>query len=259
MDDKALLELCVKVTGSFENGIPTYWALAGNFDGMGLSAGVLQWNAGQGSLQTLLTQIAATMGWDKMQTFFKSDIHHFASLKPTEAVQWCLDHYIESGSTNVDPGAKACWQSMLQQQESIDAQVAYATNTVLARAKVLAAQFCPDTPDSTRAICFFFDLVTQSGGMQNAKGKVDPLQAGITPSVSDILAFTQQQNLRVAAQWEIATQNDPEASRLLYYAYHRSLLSNSKYVWDALSRRGAVACRGGIVHGTPVNFTSLLD
>ena len=247
--DKELLELCTKITGAFENGIPTYYALAGNFDGMGLSAGILQWNAGQGTLQNLLVQIAKGMTWDTMQTFFKSDIHHFAMLKPAEAIQWCVDHYLQEGSTNID----------LQQQASIDAQVAYATNTVLARTKLLAATYCPDTPTSTRATAFFFDLVTQSGGMQNSKGKVEPLQPGVVPDVSEVLDFTHSQNLKVAGMWEVVTQSDPLAARLLYYAYERSKLSNPAYLWDALSRRGSIACRTGVVHETPVNFTNLLD
>lgn len=259
MDNKSLLELCVKITGTFENGIPTYYAVTGNFDGQGMSAGILQWNAGSGTLQSLLINIATTLTWDTMQTFFKSDIHHFAMLKPAEAIQWCIDHYIAEGSTNIDPAAKVCWQNLLQQQASIDAQVAYATNTVLHRAQTLVTNFCPDTPSSTRATAFFFDLVTQSGGMQNARGSVQPLQAGEVPDVTEILDFAQQKDLKTAGMWEIATQNDPLASRLLYYAYHRSLLSNPVYVWDALSRRGSIACRSGVVHETSVNFTQLLD
>jgi hypothetical protein len=51
MDDKGLLELCLKISGSFENGAPDYHGVTGNFDGQGISVGVLQWNAGQGSLQ----------------------------------------------------------------------------------------------------------------------------------------------------------------------------------------------------------------
>ena len=259
MDNKSLLELCVQVTGTFEDNAPTYDAVTGNFDGQGLSVGILQWNAGSGTLQNLLVNIAATMTWPTMQTYFKSDIHQFALLKPADAIQWCVDHYLQEGSTKVDPAAKVCWQNMLQQQASIDAQVAYATNTVLARAKVLASTYCPDTPTSTRATAFFFDLVTQSGGMQNSRGKVEPIAAGVVPDVSDVLDFTHENNLKVAGMWEVVVQSDPLAARLLHYAYERSKLSNPLYIWDALSRRGSIACRAGIVHETPVNFTNLLD
>ena len=259
MDNQSLVELCVKITGTFENGTPSYDTLTGNADGCGLSAGILQWNAGSGTLQNLLVNIASTLTWETMQTFFKSDIHHFALLKPAEAIQWCKDHYIQDGSTNIDPAAKACWQGLLQQQASIDAQVAYATNTVLQRAQKFVTGFCPDTPTSTRAIAFFFDLVTQEGGMGNSKGRVQPLAPGVVPSVTDALNFAQQKDLKTAGMWEIATQNDPLASRLLYYAYHRSLLSESQYVWDTFSRKGSIGCKVGIVHGSLVNFQSILD
>jgi len=259
MKNKDLLELCLKITGAFENGTPRYDGVTGNFDGQGMSAGCLSWAAGQGTLQNLLVNIAATMTWNTMQTYFHSDIHHFAMLKPADAIQWCIDHYIAEGTTNIDPAAKTCWQSMLQQQASVDAQVAYATTTVLHRAQVFVTNFCPDTPTSTRATAFFFDLVTQSGGMQNQRGSVTALPAGNVPDLTEALAFAQTQNLKVAGMWEVATQSDPLASRLLYYAYERSKLSNPQYIWDTYSRRGSIACRCGVVHEVPVNFTSLLD
>lgn len=259
MDDKALLELCVGISGAFENGTPSYQAVTGNFDGQGLSVGVLQWAAGQGSLSTLLFKIAEKMGWDKMQTFFKSDIHHFAVLKPKEAIQWCLDHYIADGSTNVDPAAKACWVNLLSQPEAIAAQVELAETTVLSRAKLIAAKFCPDYPDSTRVIAFFFDLVTQSGGMENQRGHVDPLPPGSDPDVQDVLDFAHTHNLKCAGIWEVAVQGDQKARLLLYYAYKRSQLSKPEYVWDACSRRGSIACRGGFVHGGTVSFGDKLD
>lgn len=259
-ENKELLELCVSITGAFENGVPSYQAVTGNFDGQGLSIGVLQWCAGQGSLQTLLQKMAEKMGWDKMQTFFKSDIHHFAILRPAEAVQWCLDHYIADGSTNVDPYAKQCWVGLLSQPEAVDAQVELATSTVLTRAKILAQKYCPDYyPDSTRVLSFFFDLVTQSGGMQNKRGHVDPLPSGSDPNIQEVLDYAHSKSLKTAGIWESAAQNDPKARLLLYYAFKRSLLSNPPYVWDALSRRGSIACRGGVVHGTTVSFVDRLD
>src|SRR2546422_6327207 len=54
---------CLALTGSFETGTapPDCFAgLSGDFDGQGLSFGVLQWNLGQGSLQPLLAEIDRT-------------------------------------------------------------------------------------------------------------------------------------------------------------------------------------------------------
>jgi hypothetical protein len=258
LDYKSLLELCVQVSGSFENaGGASYTTITGNFDGQGLSVGVLQWNAGQGTLQTLLQNIGARMGWDKAQTFFSSDIHHLAVLAPADAIQFCLDHYIENGTTKVDPGALAKWQTFLNQPESIAAQVEIATNGPLMRAEALVAKFCPDYTDRVRPYAFFFDLVTQSGGMQNKRGHVDPYSG--TPDMTGVLAYTMQNHAPVASMWTSVVSGDDLAKLLLYYAYMRSMLSDPQYVWDALSRRGAIACRTGIVHGAKIDFTTLLD
>jgi len=51
---------CMALTGSFEtdHSFPDCFAgLSGDFDGQGISFGVLQWNLGQGSLQPLLRKI----------------------------------------------------------------------------------------------------------------------------------------------------------------------------------------------------------
>jgi hypothetical protein len=93
--------------------------------------------------------------------------------------------------------------------------------------------------------------------MQNSKGSVEPATGDV--DVSGILNFAQSKDLKCAGIWEIATQDDPKARLLLHYAYERSKLSNPQYVWDACSRRGSIACRGGIVHETTINFTNLLD
>jgi hypothetical protein len=259
MQDVDLLQLCLNITGSFENGAPNYSSVTGNFDGQGLSVGILQWNAGQGSLQSLLMNIGGKMGWEKAGTFFKSDIHHLALLKPGEAIQFCLDHYIATGKTTVDPNALTAWKNFLSQPESIAAQQEMAINGTLYRAKTLAAKFCRGLESNTRVLAFFFDLVTQSGGMQNQKGSVDPIDID-SASASDAINLASVNNVTVAAMWQkVVDSGDKVAILLLDYAYKRSQLSSQAYVWDACARRGTIACRTGIVHGARKDFTTILD
>src|SRR5271167_1999153 len=175
MDDNTLLTTCLSVSGAFENGGGAqYDTVSGNFDGEGISVGILQWNAGQGTLQQLLVHISFAMGWDKMQTFFKSSIQQLANSTPTDGVQFCLDHYIETGTKNIDPTAKALWQKLLTQPESINAQVQLAQQTVLAHAKRLVASYTPAYGDRTRPYAFFFDVCTQEGGMAVGHTVVPP-------------------------------------------------------------------------------------
>jgi hypothetical protein len=260
LDDKSLLELCLHVSGGFESGSgPSYTSVTGNFDGMGLSCGILQWNAGQNTLQALVTTIAGTMGWDKAQSFFGSSIQTFASLRGQAAVQWCLDHYIANGSTNVDPGAKVRWQNFLSQPESIAAQVKMASDGILAHAKRDVAVYCPDYVNNNRPYVFFFDLIVQQGGMSAGGHTIPPVPAKLTPDVKDAIAFAQDHNPACGNLWATICQGDSEAALLLHYAYARAMLANPKYQWDACSRRGTIACRQGFVHGAKIDFTPILD
>jgi len=260
MDDKSLLELCLKVSGSFESGGgPSYTSLTGNFDGMGLSAGILQWNAGQGTLQTLVANIGNAMGWDKAKTFFSSDIQQFSTLKPAAAIQWCKDHYLTTGSTHVDPGVVTRWVTFLGQPESIAAQVQMATNGVLGHAKREVATYTPDYTDRNRPYVFFFDLVTQEGGMTVGQHTVPPVPSGQVPDVSDAIAEAATNNQRCHDIWQTNLAGDDLAALLLHYAYARAVLANPLYIWDACDRRGSIACRGGVVHAATVDFTQILD
>jgi hypothetical protein len=259
LDDKSLLELCLHVSGGFENGQgASYTSITGNFDGMGISCGILQWNAGQNTLQALVTAIAAKMGWAKAQTFFGSSIQTFAGLRGQAAVQWCLDHYIVTGGKDVDPAAKVRWQNFLSQPESIQAQVEAAANGTLGHAKREVAAYTPDYAANTRPYVFFFDLITQEGGMSSGGHTVPPIPAGQTPDVTDALAFAQANNAQCATIWGGITPTDNEAALLLHYAYARASLANPLYQWDACSRRGTIACRQGIVHGAHLDFTTVL-
>ena len=262
LDNKSLLELCLKVSGGFESGTgPSYTTVSGNFDGQGMSAGILQWNAGQGTLQPLVRAIGNAMGWDKAKTFFSSDIQAFSQLPAgAPAIQWCLDKYIASGSKNLDPSAAQRWSIFLSQPESIAAQVQIASNGVLAHAQREVNAYAPDYVNDTRPYAFFFDLVTQEGGMTVGKFTVPPIPAGqLDIDISDVLAFAQANNPACHDLWEAATANDSEAELLLHYAYARAMLANPLYQWDTLSRRGTIACRVGIVHEAHIDFTSVLD
>jgi hypothetical protein len=261
LDDKSLLELCLHVSGGFENGQgASYTSITGNFDGMGISCGVLQWNAGQNTLQQLVNNIAGKMGWAKAQSFFGSNIQTFASLRGAAAVQWCLDHYIVAGGKDVDPAAKVRWQNFLTQPESVAAQVEMASNGVLGHAKREVTAYAPDYAANNRPYVFFFDLIVQEGGMSSGGHTIPPIPAGQTPDVSDAMAFASQHSAQCQALWQgVTDRGDNEAVLLLHYAYARAMLANPLYQWDACARRGTIACRQGIVHGAHLDFTTVLD
>jgi hypothetical protein len=266
MDDVSLLKTCLTVTGGFEENTMNYDAVAGNFDGQGISVGVFQWNAGQGTLQTLLQNIAAknSGGWTWVQSFFKSDIHAFAMMNGPDAVEFAKDHYIMNGSTGVAPAAVACWKNLLGQPDSIAVQQDMAIKGPLSRAKAFVLQYTPSFVDRVRPYAFFFDLVNQDGGMSKKVNGAWATIPAVAPSGatswSAALALASQKDSLCYSEWApILNNGDPLSKYLMHYAWQRAQWVNPLYVWDTVSRRGTIACRVGRVHATPINLTQTLD
>jgi len=88
---------------------------------------------------------------------------------------------------------------------------------------------------------------------------VPPIPSGQTPDASDALAFAGANDPGCQAIWAANCAGDNEAQLLLHYAYARALLANPQFQWDTCSRRGTIACRGGIVHAGKIDLTSVLD
>lgn len=258
MSDQETLELCLRISGSFENGDPAYDAITGNFDGCGISVGILQWNAGTGSLSTLLSRMIQYSSTQTINAFFSNgeDVASIAQMTAQQAKQFVLSNFTKDGM-NLTQQAVMDWQGLLQSEPSIQAQVDLATNGVLAKAVNLATQYCPQTCNM-RDTAFFFDLVTQSGGMSNSRGSVPPVTDPNHLTYAQAIQFAYQKSAKAAKHWEKTCESDSHAQLLLHYAFQRALLSRPEYVWDALSRRGAIACRGGVVHGAWFDFSDLI-
>jgi hypothetical protein len=252
MDNGQLLDICLKITGGYEGGVPSYTTLTGNPDGMGISGGILQWNAGQGTLQHLINLAASSMGWSKAQSYFKSSIQQFASLDPAAAIAFAKVHYLDDANqNNVDPAAAAAWKAFLADPAMVAAQQSLAETTVLASAQKIAAEYVPEYAQRSRAIAFFFDVVTQEGSM--ATVPVNPNGSG-----SEALSYAMTQNKECAELWQ-SELGDPLTSVLLYYGYERAKLGRAEYIWNCLGRRGTIAARKGFFENTHFDFTNLLD
>lgn len=252
MDNETLLDLCLKITGAYEGGVPSYTTLVGDFDGAGISAGILQFNAGSGTLQRLVKLAVDAMGWAKAQAYFKSDLKQFASSAPAAAIAFAKAHYLDDQNpSKLAPAAESAWKAFLGDADVVAAQRSLAESTVLASAQKLAARYVPDYATRSRSIAFFFDLVTQEGSMSTVP--VNPDGNG-----SEAIAFAQLNDARCAALWQ-AKVSDPLTSILLYYGYERAKLGRAAYIWSCLSRRGTIAARVGIVNKTARDFTKSLD
>jgi hypothetical protein len=257
MSQQETLELCLSISGSFENGDPAYDAITGNFDGMGISVGILQWCAGTGSLSGLITKIIQYSSTETVNAFFANgeNVASLAGMKPEEAKQFVLSSFTEDGM-HLTAQAIQDWQAMLLSDPSIQAQIDLATNGVLAKAYKLAGQYTKTS--NMRDVAFFFDVVTQSGGMSNSRGAVPPLPDPGMSTYQQAIQFALQHSPKSGQYWSQVCEKDEQARLLLHYAYQRALLSRPEFVWAAFSRRGTIACRGGVVNGGWFDFTELL-
>lgn len=260
-----LLDICLNISGSFEGrpGGPHWDLVSGNFDGMGISVGALQWNPGTGSIMRLLGDTFTAMATVPEEF---EDIHEMFLMKPKAARNFAIQTWTIPGDPHgaLTPEAKALWRSFLSTGECIQAQRGLATK-ILKAAIEDAEHYLPWGDVSHRTAAFFFDLHVQQGGMSK---KMDDGTWQTVEVLSGPEAAAPQLAIDFAAQagkgktayaWQdVVDSGDTLAAVLLHYAFARASMSRPQYVWDTLSRRGTIACRVGSVHGTWTDLTSVL-
>jgi hypothetical protein len=95
VNDKNYLALALNITGSFE-GMKNWTNLSNNFDGMGISLGIMQQNLGMGSLQPILSEAMALV----TQGQIEMDNEKFRLLSAMLR-QWKLDMSQSSNQNNL--------------------------------------------------------------------------------------------------------------------------------------------------------------
>jgi len=153
---------CLALTGSFETGaaIPDCFAgLSGDFDGQGISFGVLQWNFGQGSLQPLLKRVCADHNELVRSIFHDRFDRLLAVLNATKSEQMAFARSIQ------DPNRKRVvepWRGMfksLGRTEEFQRIEASAANALYKA----AGQLCADYGLwSELGVALMFDIKTQN-------------------------------------------------------------------------------------------------
>ena len=254
------LEICLGISGRFEGGDggPRWDLISGNFDGMGVSVGCLQWNPGTGSIQKLINLTAGKMG----DTSQFNDIIALGRMAAAGGTFYAVSKWV-GPNKKVLPKARALWSEFLSTPECIEAQQELAQEK-LDKAIIEATKFMPFLSEiDQRTMAFFFDVRVQQGSLTKIiDGKLwapdilqSPEEANWTRAVD--MAAERGKRQTVAAWSEIAP-NDPLAQALLHYAYERAMKARAEYQWDTLSRRGSIACRKGGVHGVWFDFTQSL-
>jgi uncharacterized protein YraI len=224
---QALAYRCLALTAGFETGTtpPECFAgLAGDFDGQGMSFGVLQWNLGQGTLQPMFQKIdrenpdvvKAAMGDGY------ADFHAMLARSHAEQMAWARGK--QSDKKWTDPWKsrfKALGRTAQMQQIEVDgAHDRFVKGLQLVKDYGLWSE---------RAAALMFDIVVQNGSIKDAtKQQILADFARIDPSLG---------------------KEDQEVAKMRSVANRRAEAANPKFVEDVRRRKLLIANGSGTVHG----------
>jgi putative peptidoglycan binding protein len=224
-----LVRRCLALTGTFETGtgIPECYAgLSGDFDGQGISFGVLQWNIGQGTLQPMLLEMLSEHE-DAMNGLFHDrlgDIRTMLKAPLSSQLDWARSIQ-DPVRHNISEPWKGLIKALGKAPEFQAIQVEHAAATHRA-ALGLCARFGVTTE---RAIALMFDIRVQNYSISAAT------EAQIRADFAAIPAD--------------AAPPDTELARLRSIANRRAEAASRQFVEDVRIRKLAIANGFGTVHG----------
>jgi hypothetical protein len=229
MATKPLAYRCLALTGSFETskGFPDCFSgLSGDFDGQGISFGVLQWNFGQKSLQRLLREMRDQHP-DTMKLVFQSQYDTFLNaldLSQNEIMQFAREIQHPVKHFVYKP-----WREMLvalgRTPEFQDIETKYAHDTF-----EKTIRLCREYElGSERAAALMFDIKVQNGSI-----------AGETKRL-------------ISADFETIAKSLPqdelEVMKMRIVANRRAGAARPEWTADVRARKLCCANGGGVVHG----------
>jgi hypothetical protein len=228
-----MAQRCLALTGTFETstGAPEcFCGLAGNFDGQGISFGVLQWNLGQGTLQPMLRDMIA-MYHDVAFAIFADALDTLVKVLASPRAQ-----QLEWADSIQDPQRHIVfepWKGLLRalgrtaEFQTIQAKYAESIRT---KAESMCDSFGVWTE---RGLALMFDICVQNGSIGR-------------DTASKIRADFGAIAIRDPASAEIA--------RLRVIANRRAEAAASAFVEDVRRRKLTIANGEGTVHNIPYNL-----
>jgi len=259
------LAVLVKITGTFESSGDPYEGVSGDFDGQGISCGVLQWNIGQGSLQPLVRAIGEQAVRAAMATI-GGDLWRACNVSLSEAL--AIVRSWQNG-TALAAGPKGELK-LLMGSPAMRQQQDLAIRKVAAKAENLADAWAADRGTGQRSLqelAWFFDIVTQNSSMKGlafvdvadfktaaGAGRADDLVCDWLAATTNTYAGKVDCH-KNAQLWRNAA--DGVALDLLVLAFLRSQKSILQWRGDVLNRKGTLAVKIGWVHRTKFDFSAI--
>lgn len=259
------LDVLIKITGTFENAGDPYQGVSGDFDGQGISCGVLQWNIGQGSLQPLVKAIGKPAVLSAMPSF-GNDM--WKACESSLSIGLQIVRSWQSGAT-LKSGPKAELKRLMGSAPMVGQQDA-AIRAVAAKAETMADKWAAERGQSSRTVqdlAWFFDIVTQNSSLKGLGfGDVTAFKKAAGPDKADdlICDWLAATNSKYAGKDDCHEnaklwRNSISGSSLdlLVLGYLRSQKSILQWRGDVLNRKGTLAVKRGRVHGKLFDLSTI--
>jgi hypothetical protein len=235
----------LKITGAFEGS--GYDNVTNNFDGQGLSAGVLQWCYGQESLQKRILRpyLEKHGSIDALDIFPKKTIDLSATMNGRVAIG--LAKNVMHNGSKLKPEWTSAWKKFLTLPETIEIQIEASKiveENTLGMCSIWDLKTCV-------AYFWFFDMFTQNGSLEKTtKQKPDRAYAKLLIQYADSSC---------QKEWNKIDFNALSDEQIILFiaSYHRSLTALKKYAKDVFARKGTIALGVGIVHGDKYDFRDI--
>lgn len=224
-----MLDRCLELTGAFETSLPPpgcYAKVSGNFDGQGISFGALQWNLGQGSLQSMFNKLEQRHPQFLDEVFHKHAAEWRSVMKRPKAEQLTWASSIQTPKHVLFDPWKGLFKAIGQRQECHEVQCENAKD-VFDRALDLCKTYNVITE---RAVALFFDIVTQNGS--------------IRPATKQLI----EQDFKKLNPTGNIKKDEPE--RLIIIANRRADAAKPRWQADVRKRKLTIATGQGEVHGS---------
>jgi hypothetical protein len=248
----------VAITGDFESEGDPYEAVTGDFDEMGISCGVLQWNIGMESLQPMVRAVGVTRVKQLMPTLGTA---FWSACNGPKAPALTL---VRSWQTNkkLRPTPRTELKALMGSPE-MRAEQDKVIGTIALRAFRQAADWFGTGPNK-RQFLWFFDLVTQNGGLKTlTRSQVTAFIAGSGAGRADDRVCDFLEAIAGSGHGEDARHNgrlwrdqaNGDKLELLVMSFLRSGLSNPSFRHVVLNRKGTIAMGKGRVNGSLMDLS----
>jgi hypothetical protein len=240
MDDvTTIYDACINTTKLFEGA--DYDTITGNFDGQGMSFGVMQFNLKSETFKNYILAFCNPLSYD----YFPVPIVPLFNLNGSDAVLWAKSIML-TDTGKVKPEWVTAWKRFLTQPDVINLQK-NACGKYIHRAKELCGRFGFDQKNMMH-MAYFYDCAVQVWSMDIGDYYFTKDQA------SNILTMYGTDNMNLWIQFNTTK----EQQELVTIAHLRALKCKPEWKAAFFNRKATIALGVGIVNRQKFDFRKVI-